>query len=304
MKTSLAVERLLAATMFEGYLLYPYRPSVKNQFRWTFGVVHAPEYAAAQRTSETSRTFTDCLVQPEPHCRLEAELRFLHLVERTEGREPPWQEAVEERVGLDAGTIEGRGTVQKCFQLAGGAEKNTPEERRWWPVAGELTLTWRPLSQGVYHLRVAVANSTAGGLGRSRDLALRNAMIATHTLLQVSGGRFISTSNPPVRLRQLASRCCSGGAWPVLLGLPGDSDTLLASPIVLDDHPQVADESPQDLFDSTEIDELLTLRVLALTDREKELMRRTDPRARALVERTERLLPDDFLRLHGRLRRQ
>ncbi len=35
------VERIVAAVLYEGYMLYPYRPSsVKNQQRWTFGGVY------------------------------------------------------------------------------------------------------------------------------------------------------------------------------------------------------------------------------------------------------------------------
>jgi hypothetical protein len=79
-------------------------------------------------------------------------------------------------------------------------------------------------------------------------------------------------------------------------------NTLLSSPIILYDYPQIAPESPGDLFDGTEIDEILTLRILTMTDEEKEEVRKTDPRARQLLERTETLAPEDFLKLHGVLR--
>ncbi|MBO0703460.1 MAG: hypothetical protein J2P38_11040, partial [Candidatus Dormibacteraeota bacterium] len=90
--------------------------------------------------------------------------------------------------------------------------------------------------------------------------------------------------------------------WPVLVGDPGTADVMLASPIILEDHPRVAPESPQDLFDATEIDEILSLRILTLSDAEKAELRRTDARAAALLERTESLTPEEFLRLHGTLR--
>jgi len=31
------VDQIAAAVLYEGYMLYPYRPSVKNRQRWTFG---------------------------------------------------------------------------------------------------------------------------------------------------------------------------------------------------------------------------------------------------------------------------
>ena len=55
---------------------------------------------------------------------------------------------------------------------------------------------------------------------------------------------------------------------------------MLSSPIILYDYPQIAPESPGDLFDGAEIDEILSLRILTLTDDEKSAMRRSDERAR------------------------
>ena len=75
----------------------------------------------------------------------------------------------------------------------------------------------------------------------------------------------------------------------MLVGAPGERDTLLASPIILEDHPRIAPESPGDLFDGGEIDQMLVLNILSLTDEEKAEMRDTDPRAREILERTEAL---------------
>jgi hypothetical protein len=91
-------------------------------------------------------------------------------------------------------------------------------------------------------------------------------------------------------------------SFPVLVGSGSEKDTMLASPIILYDYPQVAPESPGDLFDATEIDEILTLRILTLTGEEKRLMAAVDARARALLERTESLGAESVLGLHGALR--
>jgi hypothetical protein len=80
-------------------------------------------------------------------------------------------------------------------------------------------------------------------------------------------------------------------------------DAMLSSPIILPDNPEVAPESPGDLFDGGEIDQLLTLSILAMSDEEKEADARGPTRARrAILERTEALSPDELMRLGGRWR--
>ena len=77
---------------------------------------------------------------------------------------------------------------------------------------------------------------------------------------------------------------------------------MLSSPIILYDHPAIAPESPGDLFDAIEIDEILSLRTLALTDEEKREARATDPRGGAMIDRAETLPPELLERLHGAVR--
>jgi hypothetical protein len=56
------------------------------------------------------------------------------------------------------------------------------------------------------------------------------------------------------------------------------------------------------MFDSTEIDEILTLRVMTLTDEEKAQARATDARAAAVIDRCEQMTPAELQHLHGVLR--
>ena len=100
----------------------------------------------------------------------------------------------------------------------------------------------------------------------------------------------------------LAAQCQNVGAWPVLVGDPGERDTLLASPIILYDYPQIAPESAGDLFDGTEIDEILSLRIMTLTDEEKREIRQSDHRARQILYRTEAMPAEQFVKLHGAVR--
>jgi len=78
---------------------------------------------------------------------------------------------------------------------------------------------------------------------------------------------------------------------------------VLGSPIILGDYPEIAAESPGQLFDSAEIDEILTLRIMTMTHEEKIAARGgTDPRAAAIIDRSDGMAPEVFERLHGVLR--
>jgi hydrogenase maturation protease len=128
-------------------------------------------------------------------------------------------------------------------------------------------------------------------------------LASTHTILGVREGEFVSLLDPPEALRETAASCRNAGTWPVLVGVEGERNMMLSSPIILYDYPQVAPESGGDLFDATEIDEILTLRIMTLTDVEKREMRGADERARQMLERTETLAPEQLMKLHGAIKK-
>ena len=105
---------------------------------------------------------------------------------------------------------------------------------------------------------------------------MRRSLVAVHTLLAMDNGSFISLLDPPASAQAAVAECVSDGTFPVLIGDEGSSDVMLSSPIILYDHPAVAPESAGDLCDATEIDEILALRVMTLTDDEKAEARGTD----------------------------
>jgi hypothetical protein len=127
-------------------------------------------------------------------------------------------------------------------------------------------------------------------------------MVSIHSIIHAAGGEFVSLLDPPEQWKDAAAGCQNAGTFPVLAGEEGQRDLLLSSPIILYDYPQIAPESPGDLFDGTEIDEILALRILTLTDIEKQEVRSGDDRARRILERTEMLPPEHFQKLHGALR--
>jgi hypothetical protein len=149
-------------------------------------------------------------------------------------------------------------------------------------------------------LRLLVENTASWRAGETtRDDALRYALIAAHSLLSVSSGHFLSLIDPPEWASVVTRECVNERAWPVLVGEPDGRDTILCSPIILYDYPTIAKESPGNLFDGLEIDEILTLRTMTLTDEEKRQARATDPRAAELIDRVDHLPPELLDRLHG-----
>ena len=79
-------EQVANAVLYEGHILYPYRPSaVKNRQRWTFGAVFPQAYSAAQGGTEAWIMQTECLVQGSRHATLDVRVRFLHLQDRAVG---------------------------------------------------------------------------------------------------------------------------------------------------------------------------------------------------------------------------
>ncbi len=331
------VEQIANAVLYEGYILYPYRSSsVKNRQRWTFGGVYPRAYCEAQvvGASDDWGQRTECLVQGSDGATLEVKLRFLHLLARevgelthalTIGRRTyrTWQEAVERAVMTPALRVDELIARPYRRPFAFPAERTWEPlrdrageivgvlARRQEPIAGALEVAAAAVTtedgERLCKVTVRVLNETPfisdGGTDRDgRDAALLQAFVSTHTVLGVGSGAFVSLLDPPTRFKELVAGCANAGTWPVLVGEEGQRDTLLSSPIILYDYPEIAPESPGDLFDGTEIDEILTLRILALTDDEKDEMRQIDERARALLERTESLSGDELLQLHGAMR--
>jgi hydrogenase maturation protease len=177
--------------------------------------------------------------------------------------------------------------------------------RRWERLTAQTEISAERINDDLARITVRVSNTSDLQVNDDNDAratAVRHALVSTHLVLTVADGRWLSLADPPEDARDAAATCSNVGLWPVLVGEPGDDLTILASPIILEDHPRVAPESAGELFDSTEIDEILSLRILALTDAEKEEMRSADPRTREMLERTESLSDDAMLRLHGAIR--
>ena len=313
------------AVLYEGYLLYPYRASArKNRMRWQWGVLMPPSYLSAD-AGEHARACTECLLEPRSHTIVHIKLRFLQAQARLvhDGRRfvdsatvggvdyTTWDEAVEREIDfvLPAAELLAQ-PAEMPFSAPGGEEREDVGEghaliRRTQELSGILAVRLDSLEGpfGGTRLRVDVQNvSQWTSPGATRELALHHALLAAHLVIGVDPGHFLSLLDPPEWAKPAAQACVNERLWPVLIGDTARSSTVLASPIILYDDPAVAAESPGELFDGTEIDEILTLRTMALTDEEKREARATDPRAASLVDRVDAMPPELLERLHGTVR--
>ncbi|MFI9722187.1 hypothetical protein ACIHFE_21405 [Streptomyces sp. NPDC052396] len=329
------------AVLYEGYLLYPYRGSSgKNRVRWQFGVLTPRAWAEARRTgpagvagaTESWEQRTEVVCQADsPDALVHVRVRFLQLQHRQVERQ------AEDGRYVPVEALETTGAVHLTFDEAVprqadaavplsallSAEHTLPirpaggEEaedlygtagrlvRRRWPVQAATVLSAELLDADrcLYRLTVTTRNTGDGaGPDDPRERALRHALLATHTLIGGAGLRFLSLTDPPAWAAEHTARCRNLHTFPVLAGQPGATDLVLSAPVILPDHPQVAPESPGDLHDAAEIDEILTLRTLLLTDAEKREARGTDRRAAEILDRVETMPPEVLSRLHGAIR--
>jgi hypothetical protein len=300
-----AARAVADAVMYEGYILYPYRASApKNRSRWQFGVVMAPGYAAVD-PSERDFAQTECVLEHGAQTTVAVVVRFLQVQRRT-GDGSSWDEAVEHElvIRVDAARLLDGGHVTE-FEIPAGEEREGDIVRRRESLTASVSVLLTPLPGpwGAARLRARVDNRSASATApRTREDALPTALVAAHMIIGVLGGAFISMTDPPEWASAEVQACENIGCWPVLAGADGGRQVMLSTPIILYDHPELAPESPGDLYDGTEIDEILSLRTLALSDAEKLEARATDPRAAALIDRVEALGPDDFNRMHGTIR--
>ncbi|MBE1584136.1 hypothetical protein ACFPOI_29155 [Nonomuraea angiospora] len=297
------VRQIAQAVLYEGYLLWPYRESsLKNRHRWTIGGVHPEAYGRAHDGNPWLMR-TECLLEAGPRDVVEVSVRFLHVVTRLRAGQPEatGEEAQEREVSLPGLVLEDlmHGPVIEKIDIP--ARDRSPEGG-WRELCGRIEASARRLRPDLFRITVEVVNTTPWP-GGGREEAMRRTLVSAHTVLRAPQARFVSLMDPPEDLRAEAAGCDNAGVWPVLAGPEGDRHTVLAAPIILYDHPRISPESPGDLFDATEIDQLLTLSVLALSDREREEIRHGDPRARAILERCDSLTPDELMRLHGIMRR-
>jgi hypothetical protein len=262
------------AVLFEGYMLYPYRTSaLKNREPSLLGVLRPGAVAPSAGCA--------VLVIGQPNARIDAQLHFLVSSDSAVEAAAPCA------IPFDIDPAEGERVV--AFEARG--------------VTGTVTFRSTPVTDRVCELELRITNTTTpaaspNDTGAARSRAMRSAQL----LLSARAGTFATPREHPSALAAAAAECRSDGLWPIFLGEPGRRDIVLCSPMILDDHPQIAPESAGDLFDATEIDELLTLRVRTLARDERDEIARGDPRVRAIVDRADALADAELADMHGAAR--
>lgn len=250
---------------------------------------------------------SEVLVRASTSATVEVQLRFLHLKPVESG------ELSDERlVDLNFEVAGGR-ALQADFVFPGlitregkefaGEELVAENEQAQQEISGTVTMSCVRVAADCFKLAIDVDNqSTLPPDTASREHALLCSLLSAHLILTLTNGEFISLLDPPDQFSDTVKACHNVGNFPVLVGNEGEHDMMLCSPILLYDYPQIAPESAGDFFDSTEMDEMLTLRVMTLTDAEKHEMRFANDHARALLDRTERTAREQLQRTHGAIR--
>jgi hypothetical protein len=304
-------EKIAAAILYEGYILYPYRPTaIKNRQRWNFGTLYPRVYAEAQTPQEPFRLQAECIAIADESATLDIKISFLQLLRQGRALDEPasstvladpslaWEEAIERT--SEHPQILLRDLLAQPQQLT----LNRSEAVIHADIQALLSLRAEPIASGACKLHIELENITPlrSHAAAKRDEALPHSLVSAHLLLGITGGEFVSMLEPREGYTEAVASCTNIGVFPVLVGTEPERTTIFCSPIILYDYPQIAPESEGDFFDGTEMDEMLTLRVLTLTDAEKEEMRNGDPRARKILERTENLTPEAMLKAHGVIR--
>lgn len=334
------VRKVADTVLYEGYMLYPYRPSaVKNQQRWSFGILYPPAYDEVGAGSERCLMHSECIVEKsagnQVAMALEIQLRFLHLTARRVAQEQgapygakhfrtvqslevdghkveSWDEGVERSVEMKVDSLAEPQEPHR-FQFPGNSQYELLRDssgglagvqtRTQHEICGSIVVTSEPVAKDAWKLVVDVNNTTPLlHDANDRNTALFRSLLSAHTILAVSGGAFVSMLEPPERFSEAVAGCRNIGNFPVLAGDAPERDMMLCSPIVLYDYPQIAPESATDFYDATEMDEMLTLRIMNLTGEEKDEMRHADDRVRKLLERTEQSAREQLTKTHGAIR--
>lgn len=326
-----AVDPIVRAVLYEGHILYPYRPTaIKNRQRFTFGRVYPRTYSRLEKGKEPCAIVTQVLVESDSDDQpvIEVCVRFLQPILRqilakdgtaveqmtVDGQmHQTWHDVIERSIEVPRLVLTDGARSVRAFAFAAASGRDAIrangsiggyEERRQPRLSGSVELRSEVVEDGLFRVSATVTNETTlpERLARERDELLLRVFASTHTILQISGGRFVSLMDPPEHRKNAADSCENYGTWPVLAGEYGRRDTMLSSPIILYDYPEIAPESAGDLCDGTEIDELLSLRIMTLTDDEKTEMAAVDGFARRILHRTENLGEEELFGMHGTMR--
>ena len=279
------IEKIADAILYEGYLLYPYRKSaLKNQHRFNFGLLEPNDYFQTQVLllgNSENFSVTVRFLQIQHRQVIDEQGNNVEKLEIDGQTFETWDETIERKIK----TTE---TTDFCFtsqyfseNLANGEAKFVRQINQ---ISGKIEIEKDQIRENINRFTVKIFN-----------LSKNDQFISTHAILSIENAEFISLLEYTDELESEIKLLNQKGLFPVLI----EKNIMLASPIILYDYPQVAPESVADFYDATEIDELLTLRILTMTDAEKHEAISLDSRARKILQQAEET---QLMNLHGAFR--
>src|ERR1700722_10375467 len=201
------IEKIAAAILYEGYILYPYRPTaIKNRQRWNFGTLYPRMYAEAQRPPEPFHLVAECLLTAEANASLDLKISFLQLVPQQRNSSEDLHELSDPSLAWDE-AVERTSEHQNLLltDLIGSPLRLTaqmdaadlPERRSSDEATGPqaiLTIDVEILQDGACKLHLELENATNlfSGKEARRDEALPRSFVSAHLLLGINRGEFVS----------------------------------------------------------------------------------------------------------------
>jgi hydrogenase maturation protease len=276
------IGKICNALLYEGYALFPYRKNaLKNQKRFNFGVL-SPKNWSQHQINEYYFQQIEILVLAENDVKLSFSTRFLKLSNDAE-----WQTAEERK-------------IENEFVLNDSKVIEYKQDN----LSGRIIISTTKLRKNLFKVQFIFENQTdfSDIENLSREEILQYSFVSAHTIFGVENGKFISLLEPPKEFIEQTKSLLNIGVFPVLIGDKSKHHNILASPIILYDFPEIAENSFTDFFDGLEIDELMILNLLALTDEEKRQIAETDERTRQILEKIANLKTEDLMKLHAHLR--
>lgn len=273
------IEKLADAILYEGYALFPYRKNaLKNQKRFNFGVL-SPKCWAEKQTNEQYFQQTEILILANESAKISFKVRYLQ-IENNED----WQTAHEK--------VYENSVEMKEFQISDFK----------FQIDGKIELIAKKLGENLFKLSFKLQNLTEKESFKnfSREEILSFSFVSTHTIFEIENGEFISAIEPLETFQKYSQTLENINCFPVLVG-ERKRNCVLSAPIILYDFPEASENSFDNFFDGLEIDELMIMNILALTDKEKEEIKKTDERTRKMLEKIENASAEDLLKLHAKM---
>ena len=275
------IEKIADAILYEGYNLYPYRKdALKNQKRFNFGIVSAEK--------ETFQNLECLILSENSDAEISFKIRFLQIENSQD-----WQSVIPRECSNSVNLREIL-DVRKSFDFSFSADESFLE------LNGKIEVFATKLDENLYKLKLILQNLTQCENAESNVSNL----ISTHQILNVKNAKFLSLLETPEEFQKFSQTLENKNVFPVLVGDKSKQNSIFASPIILYDFPKVSENSFAEMFDGTEIDELLVLSILALTDEEKREIRRTDEKAAKVLDKIENMNKEDLLKLHAEMSRK